>query len=127
MQETIKRIGVTGGRNYRNKKKVWEVMNQAKSILGDRMFVVVGCAPGLDRYVRWWCDENLLPHQWKTYYADWDELGNYAGHERNTRMAQFGLDMLISFPGGVGTANMIEQVEGLNTVLHKTQHMEITE
>lgn len=127
MQPSQLRIGVTGGRNYRNKKKVWQVMNQAKGTLGDRMFVVVGCAPGLDRYVRWWCDENLKPEQYRVFYADWDELGNYAGHERNTRMALFGLDMLIVFPGGVGTANMKEQTEGLNTALHKTQIMEISE
>jgi len=125
----IIRIGVTGGRYYKNKEKVWKVLNQAYSTLGDRMFLVVGCAPGLDRYARWWADENLKPDMHKTFYADWDNLGKAAGHRRNYAMLQSGLDMLIQFPGGPGTANMREHVDEFNKQcpLMPIRIMEITE
>lgn len=110
----IIRVGVTGGRYYRNKTKVWEVLGTAKNTLGDSMFLVVGCATGLDRYARWWADENLAPDKHKTYYADWDRFGNPAGHRRNYAMLISGLDMLIQFPGNVGTANMREHVDKFN-------------
>ncbi len=123
----IIRVGVTGGRYYRNKSKVWEVLNAAKEKFGDRMFLVVGCATGLDRYARWWADENLASDKHKTYYADWDRSGNPAGHHRNYAMAISGLDILIAFPGGRGTANMVEQVQELNKQLANIKIVEIKE
>src|SRR6266850_1788233 len=121
----IIRVGVTGGRYYRNKAKVWEVLNAAKEKFGDRMFLVVGCATGLDRYARWWADESLALDKHKTYYADWDRSGNAAGHHRNHVMAISGLDMLIVFPGNRGTADMKEQVEELNKQLANIKVLEI--
>lgn len=123
----IIRVGVTGGRYYRNKKKVWEVLNAAKEKFGDRMFLVVGCANGLDRYARWWADENLAPDKHKTYYADWDTEPRAGGHFRNYAMATSGLDVLIAFPGGNGTANMVAACEELNRQLADIKIIEIKE
>jgi UDP-N-acetylmuramoylalanine-D-glutamate ligase len=46
----------------------------------------------------------------ETYEADWDTHGKAAGPIRNKRMLDEGKpDLVVAFPGGRGTANMISQ------------------
>jgi YspA, cpYpsA-related SLOG family len=111
---SIKKIGITGGRNYTNKARVRHVLDMAYRVLGDRMFLVVGCARGVDAHAREWAADTLLPEQYAIYHADWHRLGKSAGHQRNRMMLHSGLDMLIAFPGGVGTENMLSQTRKLN-------------
>jgi hypothetical protein len=54
--------------------------------------------PGIERYV---C------------HADWDKYGKAAGPKRNARMLEWKPDMVIAFPGGAGTANMVKQAEAM--------------
>ena len=43
--------------------------------------------------------------------SKWGKYGNYAGHIRNKRMLDSGLDGCIAFPGNNGTKNMREICE----------------
>ena len=43
------------------------------------------------------------------YPADWKNLGRSAGPRRNTEMAKAGADLCIAFPGGMGTADMVNK------------------
>lgn len=46
------------------------------------------------------------------YRADWDKFGKSAGPIRNQQMLTKGVpDLVIAFPGGVGTADMINRAE----------------
>ena len=41
--------------------------------------------------------------------AEWDKYGKRAGHLRNTAMLAHKPDLVVAFPGGAGTADMVRQ------------------
>lgn len=56
----------------------------------------------------WASDRHLIT---ETYLADWNTHGNSAGPIRNKQMLDEGKpDLILAFPGGKGTADMIRQV-----------------
>lgn len=73
----------------------------------DMLCMAQGGATGADalarRWARWrgvWC----VP-----YEADWNRYGKAAGPIRNERMlADFRPDLVVAFPGGRGTAHMVD-------------------
>ncbi len=103
------RVGVTGGRDYGDSAKVCHVLNRAHSVLKGRMFLVVGDARGLDTHARLWAIATLALDKHQLFKADWDQYGPAAGPIRNKAMIDSGLNLLIAFPGGKGTANMKQQ------------------
>lgn len=72
------------------------------------ILIISGGAKGVDRAaVDWavvhWC-------QFKEFYPDWKTYGKAAGHIRNKQMLDEGQpDLVIAFPGGRGTENMVQQ------------------
>ena len=42
-------------------------------------------------------------------HADWEKHGKAAGPKRNKRMLEWKPDLVVAFPGGKGTANMVQQ------------------
>jgi len=68
--------------------------------------IISGCARGVDTYaIDFANDLNLLL---ELYPADWDTHGKAAGYIRNKQMLDEGKpDLVIAFPGGKGTANMV--------------------
>lgn len=106
------RIAVTGGRDYPNRAKADEVMGKALKALSGRLFVIVGdCETGLDLYVREFCEAHKSQLNHAVFEADWPKYGKAAGPKRNTVMVQMKPDLLLSFPGGRGTADMTRQSE----------------
>lgn len=99
------RIIVTGGRNYTDARTVSHTL--IRYSVGPEKFhrLVHGGATGADTlaaavaYTLGWSVEE--------HRADWDTHGRAAGPIRNQHMANLGADLLIAFPGGRGTANMI--------------------
>ena len=81
--------------------------------------IIVGCCPtGLDSFVReWYNDYNK--NNWSdsfpkinVYHADWTKYNKAAGPIRNKLMLEAGKpDLVIAFPGGNGTINMIKQAK----------------
>lgn len=70
--------------------------------------LIEGGEQGADRLARFWAERNGI--RIKTCEAEWDALGKAAGPIRNKRMLDEGRpDMVIAFPGGKGTLNMISQ------------------
>ena len=70
--------------------------------------LIEGGAPGADRAAREWAQE----HQVKavTVPALWDLHGKAAGPIRNQRMVDdFKPDLVVAFPGGTGTADMVQR------------------
>lgn len=71
------------------------------------MVIIQGGAKGADFLAKCWAKEKAVPCE--EYPADWS-LGKQAGIIRNKRMLEEGKpDLVLAFPGGKGTANMIWQ------------------
>lgn len=73
--------------------------------------VVTGGARGADALGKAIALHLGIEHE--EFPADWTTYGRVAGPIRNRRMAE-AADMLIAFPGGRGTANMISEMEKRN-------------
>lgn len=81
----------------------------------ERGFTVLieGCARGADQLAGLWADSRGVEHL--KFPADWERLGRKAGPIRNQQMLREGRpDLVIAFPGGRGTANMIQQARAAN-------------
>lgn len=101
------RVIVCGGRDYRDRKAVFDALDRLQRKRGIS-FLIVGGTSGAD-YLAWqWADKRGVPCG--VYNAEWKEHGRAAGPIRNQRMLDEGEpDGVVAFPGGTGTADMIER------------------
>jgi hypothetical protein len=106
---------IAGGRSYRFTASDRANLDALHPIITE---VVSGhCPTGADKGGEDWAKRNRIPV--KEFPADWypeshgGKLFKGAGPVRNRRMAQYvmlsGGGCLIAFPGGDGTANMVEE------------------
>jgi hypothetical protein len=99
------RVLVCGGRDYSDLARVFEIMKQVNP-----SEVVTGGAPGADTLANSWAIQNRVDH--RVYYADWDRYGKSAGPIRNQWMLlESKPDLVLAFPGGTGTADMMRRAE----------------
>ena len=103
-----KRILICGGRKYADMDKVNSVMEQVRPYLDPLFCIIQGGAAGADRLgVAWAFFEGCPMIEMR---ANWDKYQNAAGNIRNRWMIDYAMpDLVIAFPGGPGTANMIKQ------------------
>lgn len=66
--------------------------------------IIHGKAEGADDLADQWAVVNWVPIE--EHPADWDKHGKAAGPIRNQEMLATGIDYVIAFPGGRGTAHM---------------------
>lgn len=101
------RLLICGGRDYDDFERVHLVL---KGMPVPITTIIEGGASGADHCAAMFARAADIPLE--TYKADWKTYGRYAGPLRNTRMLTEGKpDMVIAFPGGKGTANMIMQAK----------------
>lgn len=97
------RLLVCGGRDFTDRDWLYSVLDDIKPAV-----VIHGAAPGADTLAGDWAKERGVPVE--AYPADWDKHGRAAGPIRNSRMLREGKpDLVLAFPGGRGTANMVKQ------------------
>jgi hypothetical protein len=104
------RVIVTGGREYSDRAKVNEILDDL--LFKHRLLVIIegGCRPrGADHLAAKWAEAMLPEDQHETHFANWTEYGKMAGHLRNFHMASLGANLCIAFPGGRGTEDMKRQ------------------
>jgi hypothetical protein len=111
------RVLVCGGRNYDDRDHVWNVLSELDA--ASRIDVVIhGCATGADHEGMIWAQGNDKKHA--PFQADWHTHGRAAGPIRNQRMLDEGKpDLVIAFPGGRGTADMIRRAEAAGVEVRK--------
>jgi hypothetical protein len=114
--EDAVRVLVCGGRDFDNPD--WLSCSLGELSRGAGWTVVIeGGARGADRQAREWALANGLDVQ--TFEADWHVHGRRAGPIRNQRMLEEGQpDLVVAFPGGHGTANMVRQAEARGILVH---------
>jgi hypothetical protein len=105
MEKDNLRILVCGGRNYANIDKLFEILSEYY-----RPIIIQGGARGADFLAKHYACQNNL--NLITFNANWDKYGKAAGHIRNKQMLEEGKpNLVIAFPGGRGTLNMIQQTK----------------
>ena len=103
-----KRILVCGGRDFQRPVDVWHILDKLRREHG-HFELIEGGARGADRDARGWAESRGVPCI--TVEADWELHGKAAGPIRNAKMLRLQPDLVIAFPGGRGTRNMIEQAQ----------------
>jgi len=108
-----RRILVCGGRSYGKTQIIREVL---ASLSGpddapgsDPPTIVHGNARGADRYAALIAKE--LGYKVEPHPANWTRYGRSAGPIRNREMLNSGVVLVIAFPGGRGTDDMVKQAE----------------
>ena len=100
----MSRILVCGGRDA--KDAPW-IRQSLSAHIHDGDVLIHGCALGIDSIADDWAkgrDVAVL-----RFRANWDKHGKAAGPIRNQQMLDEGKpDMVIAFPGGKGTENMVK-------------------
>jgi hypothetical protein len=101
------RILVCGGRDYADRRAVWQVLDLWNNTQGINV-LIQGGAPGTDQLALAWAQLRGVPRL--TFHAEWDLYGPSAGPRRNERMLKDGKpNVVLAFPGGAGTADMIRR------------------
>ena len=86
---------VSGGRDcperHRTKKEFWRYLRSCAKARGikkkSEVLVLVGCARGVDKYIREFCKDNDIPY--KVFRANWKRYKRRAGRIRNQEMADY--------------------------------------
>jgi hypothetical protein len=101
------RILVCGGRDFSNRGLLWGTLDamHAKEPI---TLVVNGAAPGADKMSTMWAaaKDNVAIHE---HPARWTLHGKAAGPIRNSHMLTENVDVVVAFPGGYGTADMVRK------------------
>jgi len=101
------KILVCGGRNYRD----WDTLVAQLDTLQPISCIVNGGAGGADEMAADYAHERSI--MCYTHHAKWSEYGRRAGPVRNRQMLDLhpDLDMVVAFPGGKGTADMVKAAD----------------
>lgn len=101
------RVLVCGGRNFNSREVVFSAL---AALHAERpiSWIIEGGASGVDRLAYAWALQEGLQH--RTYRADWSTHGRAAGPIRNaTMLADGDPDLVLAFPGGRGTEDMVRR------------------
>lgn len=105
------KVLVCGGRDFYDRLAVWSALDELRlRAPHDSLIIVQGGADGADALARTWCLDRKVPYI--NVPADWKAHGRAAGPLRNQRMIdEHEPDMVLAFPGGRGTADMVFRAE----------------
>lgn len=120
---TKHRLLVCGGRDYFNAALVYRTLDELHRKHQFRDFIQGGAA-GADRLAKDWAITHPEIVRWECKAA-WTDLSQpdavirtradgvkydaMAGHRRNKRMLDWKPDLVVAFPGGNGTTDMVKQ------------------
>jgi predicted Rossmann-fold nucleotide-binding protein len=111
------KVLVCGGRNFRSPAQVWRALDDLHARHGFTA-LMQGGASGADAMARDWATTKPAIQRF-VCRADWDKHGRAAGPIRNARMLEWQPDMVVAFPGGRGTENMVAQAERAGVTVHR--------
>jgi len=100
------KVLVCGGRDFRDSGLVRRVLDLVHRD-GTIGLVIHGDASGADRLSGGWADLRGVPVE--KHPADWRKHGRAAGPIRNAEMLGSRPDLVVAFPGGRGTADMVRR------------------
>lgn len=103
----LQRVIVCGGRDYSNRTLLYDVLDTAHAA-NPFEALIHGNAKGADQLADDWAAARHI--KTLTFTPLWEEHGKAAGPKRNQKMLDEGKPhMVIAFPGGKGTADMVNR------------------
>ena len=99
---------ITGGRDFTDREFVFKTLDRVHAHRAIEC-LVYGGARGADNLSALWAKSRGI--KTKLFPAQWERFGKSAGYRRNTEMLESGIDGLVAFPGGRGTAHMKRETE----------------
>lgn len=114
-KEIEMKVIVCGGRSFRSPAQVWRGLDEIHS---ERPITQLmhGGANGVDRFAREWAAKKPTIKRY-VCHAQWDKHGRKAGPIRNKHMLNWKPDLVIAFPGGAGTADMVKQARSAGVIV----------
>jgi hypothetical protein len=104
------KVLICGGRDFADYDYLKTVLSALQVTREPFTAIIHGCARGADTLAGQYADRHNI--QVAPFPADWQKHGRSAGPIRNKRMLVDGKpDLVVAFPGGRGTANMIQQAK----------------
>jgi hypothetical protein len=103
------RVLICGGRDYTDRAELYAKLDRlhAEYVFGT---IIAEGARGTDRLAIEWAKTRGIATQ--AFMAEWDRFGGKSGPLRNARMLAEGRpDLVVAFPGGRETANMVKQAK----------------
>lgn len=114
------RVIVCGGRDYRDGARVSAVLHKLNQERGIDL-IIEGGAKGADYLAHVWACMAGVPTE--RFEADWENQGSFAGPARNKRMLDEAKpDLVIAFPGGRGTADMVRKARRAGVEVVEISH-----
>ena len=102
-------IVITGGRDFADRERVFLALDKVHAATPVSL-LVHGDASGADALAGEWAKARGVACTPQP--ADWKRYGRGAGPARNQAMlVEFNPQLLVAFPGGKGTADMIRRAE----------------
>lgn len=99
------RVLVCGGRDFYDWRYLSLVMDELHALHAIKL-VIEGEQVGADKVAKWWAKRNGI--EVLGIEAQWTARGIVAGRRRNVQMIAEGHpDVVVAFPGGPGTRNML--------------------
>lgn len=118
----IRRVVVTGSREWPDsfEPQLWSLLD--KHVPAEVSLLGVGCARGVDKITRDWCETCLDPDQFDVFEANWEKYGRAAGPKRNRLMVDsIQPDLVLAFfvPGEEcgGTWDCVEYAQDQGAVI----------
>lgn len=110
------RIVVCGSRLSRAFKPVAAVLDSTHETTPIDL-LIQGGSTGVDANAACWAQRRKVPCL--EVVANWGVYGRAAGPIRNQQMADMRPDLVIAFPGGTGTADMVRRAEAAGIPVQK--------
>ena len=108
------KVLVTGGRDFNLPSAVDQELTALQPTMS-----VVGDARGADYLARQWAVVHGVRHV--VYAAEWQVHGKAAGPIRNGKMLTEKPDLVLAFPGGRGTADMVRQARAAGVAVREVK------
>jgi hypothetical protein len=116
----MKRVLVCGGRDYTDMLCVDRTLKTVHLKHGIGI-LIHGACEGADSLCRDWAEAHGIHAA--GVEALWSFYGNPAGPKRNAAMLILQPELLVAFPGGKGTANMVRQATEAGVPLHRASDL----
>ena len=113
------KVLVCGGRYYKDKKRVYDILDKIHSAYTISR-IIHGDSSGADALANKYAKEKDFTRE--IYPAKWKEQGRGAGPIRNAKMlAESGPDLVVTFPGGDGTEGMRKLAKKAQVKIHEVK------